>query len=75
MPKSRERRQAELRASRLYDPVALLAIYKQGGDNLKELAERPGGVTYATIIAAILEREKRRRRWRSNLVAMNQPTT
>ena len=54
---ARRSRLAELRALRLYDPVALLAIYKQGAD-LDQLAKRPGGVTYATMIAAILEREQ-----------------
>ena len=53
----RERRTAELNKLRRSDPGALLAHYLQGG-NLDQLAKRPGGVTKAAMIAAILEREE-----------------
>jgi hypothetical protein len=58
MPKERrERRLAELRALRQSDPVALLAIYQEGAD-LDQLARQAGGVTFAAMIAAILDREE-----------------
>jgi hypothetical protein len=58
MHTDRERRRAELRALHLYDRVALLAIYQQGAD-LDQLAKQPGGVTFAAMIAAILDRDER----------------
>ena len=39
------------------DPVALLAIYQEGAD-LDQLARQAGGVTFAAMIAAILDREE-----------------
>jgi hypothetical protein len=59
MPPTRELRQAELRALRQSDPVALLSIYLQSA-NLDQLAQRPGGVSFKEMIAAILDREERR---------------
>jgi len=57
MATRRERRLVELQALRRSDPVALLALYRQAAD-LDQLVRQPGGVTFATIIAAILEREE-----------------
>jgi hypothetical protein len=55
---ARELRQLELRALRRTDPVALLAIYRQGAGDLDQLAQRPFGVSFQEMIAAILEREE-----------------
>ena len=59
MPSTRELRQAELRALRQSDPIALLSIYQQIA-NLDQLAQRPGGVSFKEMIAAILDREEDR---------------
>jgi len=55
---ARELRQLELRALRRSDPVALLAIYRQGAGDLDQLAQRPFGVSFQEVIADILEREE-----------------
>jgi len=57
MATRRERRLVELQALRRSDPVALLALYRQSAD-LDQLARQPGGVTFVTMIAAILDREQ-----------------
>jgi hypothetical protein len=55
---SQERRQLELRALRRSDPVALLTLYRQGAGDIDQLVERPFGVSFQEMIAAILEREE-----------------
>lgn len=59
---ARELRQLELRALRHTDPVALLAIYRQGAGDLDQLIQRPFGVSFQEMIADILEREEQGRR-------------
>ena len=54
----RERRRAELKMLNRKGRSALLALYQQGGD-LDQLAKRPRGVTFAAMIAAILDRKER----------------
>jgi len=54
----RDRRQLELQALRLTDPVALLAIYRQGAGDLDQLVKRPFGVSFKEMIAAILDHEE-----------------
>ena len=54
----RDRRQLELQALRLTDPVALLVIYRQGARDLDQLVKRPFGVSFKEMIAAILDREE-----------------